>query len=397
MIRSTDLRRLVAAFALLAAAGVAAADSDPRQILSESQAALKALKAVRYDVDADAQGPLAIRFPKISGTVRMARDAGGGAPGFRADMHVTPRSDKPPYRIEVASNGKSVTSADHGEKTFTEAALPEGVRLLGPASLVLINEYTIDAPFARELKSAGLTASASESVGGVECHVVSADFGAEGKVRWYISKKDRIPLGVDRIRPSPAGETTQALRVRGVELNPTLSNGVFVLTKSEDFADAGSRRTKENAAALDGKSASLEWTLKDAEGKDVSLKGLRGRVVLLDFWATWCGPCKMAMPGVERIHKKFKDKPVSVYGVVTWERPGGDPAGFMKKSNYTYPLLFKGDDLARQYGFYGIPAFVLIGPDGTILHKSSGYSPAAEKQLESAIETALAALEKGKP
>ncbi len=394
MKRNTVSRWSVGPVILLATAAFALADADPREVLTSSQKELQALKAVRYEFISDAKGPLEIRFPKMNGSVRMARDSGAGQPGFRADMNVAPRGEKPPYRYEVASDGKNVSSLDHGQKTFTEAALPDGNRLLGSATLILINEYTAPTPYERELKSGSLTYGGTEAVNGADCDVVLADFGAEGKVRWLISKKDHVPLGLDRMRPSPVGETTQMLRVNQVELNPALSNGVFQLTKPEEFSDAGSKKTKERAAALESKGASIEWTMKDGDGKDVSLKSLRGRVVLLDFWATWCGPCKMSMPGIERIHKKFKDKPVSVYGVVTWERPGGDPAGFMKKNSYTYPLLFKGDDLCRQYGFNGIPAFVLIGADGALLHKSSGFSPAAEKQLESVIEAALEALEK---
>ncbi len=66
--------------------------------------------------------------------------------------------------------------------------------------------------------------------------------------------------------------------------------------------------------------------MKDPAGKSVSLKSLRGKIVLLDFWATWCGPCRMAMPGLQKLHDRYKDKPVAIYGVNCRERrPDANP------------------------------------------------------------------------
>ena len=136
-----------------------------------------------------------------------------------------------------------------------------------------------------------------------------------------------------------------------------------------------------------------EWTLKDGDGKEVSLKSLRGKLVLLDFWATWCGPCRQAMPGVQKLYEKYKGKPLAVFGVNCYERGSNvDPAGFMKQGGFTYPQLLQGSDVVQTYRAVGIPTFYLIAPDGKILLAFSGFSASGEQQLEATIERELAKL-----
>jgi thiol-disulfide isomerase/thioredoxin len=136
------------------------------------------------------------------------------------------------------------------------------------------------------------------------------------------------------------------------------------------------------------------FTLASRDGKDVTLADLKGRVVLLDFWATWCGPCKMAMPGVQKLSEKYKDQAVSVFGVDTFE--GGAPAKaaekarkYMDSKKYTYGLLFAGDKLAKTYGISGIPTFVLIDKDGKIIHIGVGFDEDGEDKLAEKIDKAL--------
>jgi thiol-disulfide isomerase/thioredoxin len=139
--------------------------------------------------------------------------------------------------------------------------------------------------------------------------------------------------------------------------------------------------------------AAPAFALQDPEGHEVTLASLKGRIVLLDFWATWCGPCKMAMPGVQKIHEHYAGKAVSVFGVNTWERAGPKaPAKYMHDQGFTYGLLMKGDELAKQYGVPGIPTFVLIGPDGKILYTSVGVGEGGEDKIKEIIDKALGSI-----
>ena len=140
---------------------------------------------------------------------------------------------------------------------------------------------------------------------------------------------------------------------------------------------------------LEAGSTAPAWTLRDASGATHSLEGQRGKLVLLDFWATWCGPCRAAMPAVERLHRKHGGR-LRVFGVNVWEK--GDAAGFMREQGFTYTLLTQGDLVATQYGVSGIPCFYLIDGQGKVLWSAKGFSSKNERELEEKIDAALASM-----
>jgi peroxiredoxin len=127
-----------------------------------------------------------------------------------------------------------------------------------------------------------------------------------------------------------------------------------------------------------------DWTLRDAEGRAHSLSQYRGRVVVLDFWATWCAPCAKVMPRMEKLHRKYGARGVAVFGVSSFET--GDPVAVMKKKNCTYGLLLKGEEIAPAYGVETLPAVCVIGPDGRVVYSHAG---ADHKNLDSVIEKQL--------
>jgi len=134
----------------------------------------------------------------------------------------------------------------------------------------------------------------------------------------------------------------------------------------------------------------IDFTLKDLDGKSVSLSSLKGKIVILDFWATWCGPCKASFPGMQKVVNKYKaDDSVVILFVDTFER-GKDRtqkvADFIKKNNYSFHVLFDNQledsndfEVAPKYGITGIPTKIIIGPDGNIKFRAVGYSGNTEK------------------
>lgn len=133
------------------------------------------------------------------------------------------------------------------------------------------------------------------------------------------------------------------------------------------------------------------FTLKDAAGNEVALAKLKGKVVVIDFWATWCGPCKQVMPGLQALSVKYKDKPVAVYGVNVWEDDATKAPAYMKKQGLTYGLLLNGDKVADQYEVDGIPALFVIGADGKIAYVHVGADANTAALIEKAVAKALAA------
>lgn len=139
--------------------------------------------------------------------------------------------------------------------------------------------------------------------------------------------------------------------------------------------------------------AAPDFTLKDKDGKDVKLSDLKGQVVMIDFWAVWCPPCKAAMPTVQAISEHYKGDKVKVYGLNFNESAKNDPAKYMADNKYTYGLLMNAEKLSDAYAISGIPTFYIIGPDGKILFHEVGFdanNPAKTKaEIMKVIDKAL--------
>jgi thiol-disulfide isomerase/thioredoxin len=131
-----------------------------------------------------------------------------------------------------------------------------------------------------------------------------------------------------------------------------------------------------------------EIKLPTPEGKELSLSSFRGKLVLIDFWASWCGPCRKEMPNVVKVYKKYHDKGFEIYGV-SLDQEMNRWVEAIKTDGITWPqvsdLKYWNSEVVRTYGFDGIPFTVLVDKDGKILAKGL-----RGVELEKAIENALA-------
>ena len=132
------------------------------------------------------------------------------------------------------------------------------------------------------------------------------------------------------------------------------------------------------------------FTLPDLGGRAIALDSFRGRVVLLNFWATWCGPCRAELPALEELSRAHAGC-LAVVGVALDRGPARQVADFALERGVTYPLLIDDGSAARAYHVVTIPHTVLIGPGGQILGTFHGAVTA--QGIESALrETRPAAL-----
>ena len=130
------------------------------------------------------------------------------------------------------------------------------------------------------------------------------------------------------------------------------------------------------------------FALPDLAGKTVSLSDYKGKVVLVDFWATWCDPCKEEVPGLVKLHDKMKDKGFTVLGVSMDEEGMKAVTKFMKKQPISYPVLLNGGERApKGWLVPGLPTAYLVGRDGSVLKRWFG-----EKDLQEVETVATAAL-----
>jgi thiol-disulfide isomerase/thioredoxin len=128
------------------------------------------------------------------------------------------------------------------------------------------------------------------------------------------------------------------------------------------------------ACGANAKPANLDFTVKDMNGQSVALSSFKGKVIVLDFWATWCPPCKAEIPGFVELQKEYGDKGLQIVGVSvddTVDKLSPFAAEF--KMNYPVLVGLDRDDLQDAYGpMWGIPTTYLISRDGKICRKHSG-------------------------
>ncbi len=145
-------------------------------------------------------------------------------------------------------------------------------------------------------------------------------------------------------------------------------------TRSGGAAQGSTSTAAAGVCRVPAKTAPLNYTLKDMNGKEVRLADYKGKVIMLNFWATWCGPCQAEIPMFVKLQEKYRDQGLVFLGVSVDDEP---PAlqSYAQKMRMNYPILVGADheDLQQAYGpMVGIPTTMLIGRDATICTKYMG-------------------------
>ena len=126
----------------------------------------------------------------------------------------------------------------------------------------------------------------------------------------------------------------------------------------------------------DAKPANLNFTMKDVSGKDVTLADFKGKVLLIDFWATWCGPCKVEIPHFVEFQEKFGKDGLQIVGISV-DDPLEKLEPYVREMKMNYPVLqgLGHDDVQDAYGpILGIPVSVLVSRDGKICATHTGLT-----------------------
>lgn len=118
---------------------------------------------------------------------------------------------------------------------------------------------------------------------------------------------------------------------------------------------------------------------------------LKGKVVLIDFWATWCGPCKAASPTMQKLHTTYANRGLVVIGANGLEQQRGPSAArqYAQQNGFTYMMTYDNDDLMTRWSIEGIPTFILIDKTGTVSWVGSGWGASSAEQLEERIKRLL--------
>jgi thiol-disulfide isomerase/thioredoxin len=374
---------------LLGGPGSAIADPEPTEILKAMNTAIAEAQTLAFTFRRQCIGSLATTTPEVTGSVAMERIDGDDLIGWRIVMagERSAVGDTPAGEVRLGYDGDVLVSLDEAGQVAHQTSaggleqISDDGTLLGFNWLLRWDEL-ISQPFGGEEALFESRYEGEVEIDGVRCYVVFVDLGnlpsaPEYDIRWFVGVEDSLPRRYDAYLYDFEGLPNgfEVMHIENLRVGDPVLAEAFSLAVPDGYevetievADVGAGRREPEQP----EGPAPDFTLTDTEGVEHSLKDYRGKVVVLDFGATWCGPCVQVMPQVQAIHERFADQPVQVFGVNCWET--GDMAQMMKDKGYTYTMLLDGDEIVGPYGVSAIPTFYVIGVDGQILLREVGGS-----------------------
>jgi thiol-disulfide isomerase/thioredoxin len=131
------------------------------------------------------------------------------------------------------------------------------------------------------------------------------------------------------------------------------------------------------------------FTLKDLSGREVSLSHFRGKVVFLDFWASWCAPCLVSIPHLNALYEQYQKEGFEVLGINLDQGNTKALVSFTEAMGITYPILVGTPEVVRDYGVNPIPTGFLIDREGNLRLKIVGFSKEIHKRMSQEIQTLI--------
>ena len=143
------------------------------------------------------------------------------------------------------------------------------------------------------------------------------------------------------------------------------------------------------AAANAGTVPAPAFSLASRDGKQVSLADLKGQVVMINFWASWCGPCRQELPALDQIYAKYKPMGFTLVAINV-ESEKADAERFLEKTPASFPILFDPDNkVSGNYGVSAMPTTVLVDRQGRVRWQHRAYKPGDEAKYIEQIRAAL--------
>lgn len=243
-----------------------------------------------------------------------------------------------------------------------------------------------------------------ENVGSVQCYHIlmvkdpkTLDQGFIAALRndyeYWISKESLLPVKYNYYFRGILNRDTSdqfiSYSVKNIRIGDRDVEKKLQLTSLPSWYRIKTFEPEKTVPLLTKGTAAPEWKLVSLKGDTVSLKQLRGKVVLLDFFYKSCYPCRLAIPHLQEIHKKYAEDEVVVIGIDGVDKNTGELKAMLDKSGVTYTVLLSDKDLAKKYQVSGYPAVYILDRNGKVFYASSGFGESLSKIYEQEIESAL--------
>ncbi len=405
-----------AALAQPAPSRATAPTPDAAKILDEARAALAHARSLSYDAKVLGMGALEGKVPGHSAEVSASKaDAGGWK--LYAKGSQTGGEGGTPVAFEIGYDGVTARALREADKVIVEKTVQEWQEL--PTFFAtqsarpviaweILDEKTLDAT-GKPTSHVG-----QEKVGGEMCDVIQVGTPSDKGAKFYIGVGDHLPRRIDRFEPAAEGAApgVRRLEISNLQLNEKSTAGAYMISAPEGYAVRVAKREKpkptgdaagkklgdpDDTRAHLAKRGQINegdmapaFSLKDAKGKTVSLAELKGKVVVIDFWGTWCPWCVKAMPQLQKVHEKYQGKDVVVLGMNIENSPKAKPVEFMQRNKITYNTLLEAQDAVNEYKVSGFPTLFVIDQAGKVVFKEKGFSPNLFEKVSQSIDKALA-------
>src|SRR5262245_27525315 len=406
------------AFAIVATATSVAAQDQNRP---DSQTTPPDAKAILKQVAETYKNLKSYHFEGRITTEQVTESMGLKDESKREEMFVSAAIKPGRSRVESKNTNFSVASVSDGktkwvyapganEYTKTEegtAGPGTGPPRMDPLTFFARAANVVDgfSRVADRVLEAKIIGDEKLDIGGqlVDCQVIEASYSGVSAAPYQSTATTR-KLWIDKARNIVLREiqNTKSKLQWGVTINSKMSN-IFAVARlgaqvpetlftfsppegAKEVAELNSpfRSISPRRSNLLGKDA-IAFAMNDLDGNKVDMQTLKGKVVLLDFWASWCGPCVAEMPHIEKLHKDFKDQGLIVLGVNNEEAEVA--RAFMKDKGYTFTsLVDEGKEIGMKYEVSGIPQVFIVNREGRIKWHALGYGPGKEVELRAAVE-----------
>lgn len=341
------------------------------EILQSSAQKIKNLKNISYNIYTEN------RMEKVTADVTIQRDR--DFPVFevaRIKVAGLAINDQGSKQISFSYNGKNFDFIDLKTSEITTLDSPT-YNKIGRVGFMMyadlaMSPYWQKDPFSvlfNQLKNADKLNDTL--IYGVPCYQVkitgevNSEIAGKQKIEstWFIDKEKYMVCGlVTRFE-------RKFLKIRSVD--GSIDQNSFKLASSTDVKKITGREPIGEGLLKVGSQAP-DWSLPSSQNKVINLKDLRGKIVLLDFWGTWCVPCLKAMPDIQKIHDQFKGEDVEVIGVSVETEKGADPLGYFSRKGYTYTTVVDGNKITAAYKVIIFPTVYILDKNGSIIHAEFG-------------------------
>ncbi len=241
--------------------------------------------------------------------------------------------------------------------------------------------------------------SKSGQIEGRDCYRVQLR-RPDGMITFWIDQETfilrRVVLPTDEIRQAigqqgPVDRVSLVAEFSGAQIDGKIDPKAFEFEMPKDVEIVKFFVPQHIAQLLSKKVPDFKF--HDLDGKPVTSESLAGKITVLDFWATWCGPCRQSLPNLEKIYQQYKDNPKVAFYAVSVDQPKVENKDLVKTFEdlkVTVPILRDSEQSAAAFKFTGIPTTFIIGADGVVQDCEAGGDPKLTEELSEKIGKLLA-------